>query len=71
MASTALPTMAGNASAAFPASLLSASASPSNHFFKAPLSFDGGPPVPLPPLKSPLTESAIVVIPAKRAEISL
>ena len=46
-----LPTMAGNASTAFPASLLNASASLSNHFFKVPLYVDGGPPTP--PLSPP------------------
>ena len=46
MAPTTLPIMAGNTSAVFPVSLLSASASLSNHFFKVP--FDGKPPVPLP-----------------------
>ena len=64
---TALST-AGNASTAFPASLLSASANLSNHFFKAPSSFSREPPVPLPPPKSSMTESAIVAILAKRAE---
>ena len=44
-----LPTIAGNASIAFSAILLSASASLSSHFFKAPLSFGGETPVPLPP----------------------
>ena len=41
---TTLPTIAGNASAAFSASPLSASASLSNYFFKASLFFGGGPP---------------------------
>ena len=51
MAPTTLPTMAGNALLAFPASLLSASASLSNHFFQGPLSFDEEPPAspPSPP----------------------
>ena len=44
-----LPTIAGNASTAFPASLLSASASLSSHFSKTSLSFGGEPPVPPPP----------------------
>ena len=48
MAPTTLPTIAGNASAAFLASLLNASGNLSNHFFKASLSFDGEPPVPPP-----------------------
>ena len=60
--------MAGNASTAFPAGLLSASASLSSHFFKAPLSFGGGPPIPPPPPKWPITESTIVAITAKKAE---
>ena len=46
MARITLPTMEGNASTAFPASLLSVSASLSNHFFKAPLSFGREPPAP-------------------------
>ena len=50
---TILPTIAGNDSIAFPTSLLSASASLSNHFFRVFLSFDGEPPVPpLPPASS-------------------
>ena len=57
MAPTTLPTIARNASTAFTASLLSASANLSNHFFKAPLSFVGGPPPPPPPSKSPMAES--------------
>ena len=40
-------TLAGNASTAFPGILLSASASPCNHFLKAPSSFGGEPPAPL------------------------
>ena len=68
MAPTTLPTMAGYASAAFPASLLSASANLSDHFFKVPLSFGGEPPVPPPPPKSPMTESTIIAMPAKKAE---
>ena len=56
IAPTALPTMAGNASTAFPASLLSASASLSNHFFRVPLSFDGEPPAPPPPPKTPVMQ---------------
>ena len=67
IAPTTLPTIVGNASTAFPASLLSESASLYNHFLKATLSFGGGlPPPPLPP-KSPMTESTIVVIPVKMA----
>ena len=60
---TALPTIAGNASAAFSASSLSASASLSHYFFKASLFFAGGPPPSPPPPKSPMAESTIVVIP--------
>ena len=43
-----LTTIAGNASTAFPASILSVFASLFNHFFKTPLSFGGEPPVFLP-----------------------
>ena len=60
MASTTLPTMAGNASTAFPASLLSASANLSNHFFKSPSFFDGEPPPPpSPPPKTPEQEQSL------------
>ena len=59
---TKLPTMAGNASTAFHASLLSALASLSNHFFKAPSSFGEEPPAPLPPLKTHVMARAIVEI---------
>ena len=65
---TTLPTIAGNASAAFPASLLSASASLSNHFFEVLLSFDGVPPAPLPPpQKIPVMARTIVEIVMDRA----
>ena len=68
MAPTTLPTMAGNVSTAFPASLLSASASLSNHFFKVPLSFDGEPSAPsLPPPKTPVMARTIVEIVFERA----
>ena len=60
IAPTTLPTIAGNASTAFPASLLSASANLSNHFFRISLSFGGEPPVPPP--KAPVMTSAIVEI---------
>ena len=60
MAPTTLPTIAGNASTAFPASLLSASSSLSNHFFKVSLSFDGGSPAPPPPQKTPVMAKTIV-----------
>ena len=43
IAPTTLPTIAANASTAFPASLLSASANLSNHFFKIPSTFGGEP----------------------------
>ena len=63
IAPTILPMIAGNASAAFPASLLSASASLSNHFFRVPLSFDGGLTAPpLPPPKPPSMARTIVEI---------
>ena len=55
-----LPMIAGNASTAFPVSLLSASASLSNHFFKAPLSFGGEPPVPPPPPKTPVIQGQLL-----------
>ena len=59
---------AGNASAAFSASLLSASASLSNHFFKVLFSFDGGPPATqLPPPKSPVMVRTIVELVIERA----
>ena len=62
MAPTTLPMMGGNASAAFPASLLKASASLSNHFFKVPLSFDGEPHVPLPPPETPVMARTIAAM---------
>ena len=62
IAPTTLPTIAGNASSAFPASLLSASANLSNHFYKVPLSFHGGPPASPPPPKTPGMEKIIVEI---------
>ena len=65
---TTLPTIACNASTAFPASLLSASANLSNHFFKVPSSFGGEATVPPLPPKSPITESTIVAITTKNAE---
>ena len=61
IAPTTLPTIVGNASAAFPASLLSASAGLSNHIFKVPSSFYGGPPA-LPPPKAPSMERTIVAM---------
>ena len=65
--SITLSTIAGNASTAFPASLLSASASLSNHFFKAPSFFGEEPPVPLPPPKTPVIARTIVEIVIERA----
>ena len=59
--------MAGSASTAFPPSLLSVSANLSNYFFKVSLSFDGGPPVPLPPSKTPVMARKIVEILIERA----
>ena len=59
IAPTTLPTIVGNASTAFPASLLSASTSLSNHFSKTPSSFDGGP--PLPPLPKTLVMARTIV----------
>ena len=52
-----LPTIAGNASTAFPASLFSTSASLFNHLFKTPSSFDRErppPATPAPPLQQQL-----------------
>ena len=57
MAPTTLPAIAGNASVAFPASLLSASVSLFNHLFKTPLSFGREPP---PPPKTPAVASTFV-----------
>ena len=70
-APTTLPMIAGNASAAFPTSLLSAFTSLSNHFFSRPLrllmeNLLSPPPAPPTLPRSPMTESTIVVIPAKR-----
>ena len=67
IAPTALPTMTGNASKVFPASLLSIFANLPNHFFNAPSSFGGEPPVPLPPPKTPVIAKAIVEIVIERA----
>ena len=60
IAPKALPTIAGNSSTAFPASLLSVFASLSNHFFNTPSSFGGGPPAPPPPQKIPVVANIIV-----------
>ena len=68
MTPTTLPAMAGNTSTGFPASLLSASANLYNYFFKTPLYFGGEPPVPPPLPKSPVIESIVVAIPAKKVE---
>ena len=67
IAPTTLPTIAGNASMAFPVSLLSASANLSNHFFKVPLPFAGEPPVPLLPPKTPVIGRTIVEMVIERA----
>ena len=67
IAPTTLPTVAGNASTAFPASLLSASASLSNHFFKVPMPFAGEPPVHLPPPKTPVIARTIAEMVIERA----
>ena len=56
-------------STAFLANLLSAFASLSNHFFKAPPFFGGEPPVPLPLPKTPVIASTIVEIVIERAVI--
>ena len=67
IAPTTLPTIAGNASTIFPASLLSASASLPNHFFKIPSSFGEEPPIPASPPKTPVIASTIVEIVIERA----
>ena len=67
MAPKALPTIAGNASTAFPAGLFRASASLFNHLFKTPLSFDGEPPAPPPSPKTPVIASTMVQIVIERA----
>ena len=68
IAPTTLPTMAGSASVAFPASLLSAFAKLSNHFFKVHLSFDGGSLAPLlPPPKTPVMAMTIAEMVMDRA----
>ena len=62
VAPTTLPTIAGNASTAFPESLLSVFANLSNHFFKAPSSFgeQAEPLTPPSPPKLPMVESALL-----------
>ena len=65
IAPTTLPTIAGNTSTAFRASLFSASASLSNHFFKTPSSFGGDSPVSTPPPKAFVTARTIVAIGSK------
>ena len=68
IAPKALPTVAGNASRVFPASLLSASANLPNYFFKIPSSFGEEPLAPLPPPpKTPVMARAIVEIVIERA----
>ena len=69
VAHTTLPTIAGNASTAFPASLLSAFASVSNHFFKTPLSFGVEPPAHLPPPKAPVMTRTIVEIVTEKESV--
>ena len=56
-------TLAGNASTAFPGSLLSASASPCNHFLKAP-SFGGEPtaPHPVPPERPVMARTIVEIV---------
>ena len=67
IAPTTLPTMVGNVSAVFPASLLRASNSLSNHFFKVLLSFDAEPPAPRRPPKTLVMPRIIVEIVMDRA----
>ena len=52
---------------AFPASLLSAFARLSNHFFMTPSSFGVEPPAPPPPPKTPVMARTIVEIIIERA----
>ena len=61
--------MAGNASTAFPASLLSASDNLPNHYFKIPSSFGKEHPVPRPPPppKTPTMANTIVEIVIEKA----
>ena len=66
-AAATLPTMVGNASTAFPASLLSASSSLSNHFFKTPTTFGGEPSPPPHPPKTPVMARTIFEIVMDRA----
>ena len=63
IAPATLPTIAGNALTAFPASYLSAF----NHFFKTPSFFDGGLPVSPPHPKTPVIARTIVEIVIERA----
>ena len=67
IAPTTLPTMVGNVSAVFPASLLRASSSLSNHFFKVLLSFDAEPPAPRRHPKTLVMPRIIVEIVMDRA----
>ena len=67
IAPTILPTIAGNASAAFRASLLKVSTSLSNYFLKAPLSFDGRPPVPPVPPKITVMARTIAAMVIEKA----
>ena len=69
IASTRLPSIAGNASTAFPASLSSAAANLLNYFFDAPSSFVGEAEshAPPPPPKTPITANAMVEIVLYRA----
>ena len=62
IAPTTLPTITGNASTPFPASLLSAFARLSTHFFKSPLSFGEEAPVSPPPPEIPMMASKIAEI---------
>ena len=64
---TTLSTIAGNASTAFPASHLSASASLFNHLFKTPSSHGGELPTPTPTPKVPVIAIIIVEMVTERA----
>ena len=60
IAPATLSAIAGYASTAFPASLLSASVNLSNNFFQTPSSFGVEPAVPSPPPKAPVMVSISV-----------
>ena len=67
IAPTALPTIAGNASTAFLESLLIASSNLSNHFFRAPLTFDGVPSVLHSPVKTRVIARTVIEMVIQKA----